>query len=44
MKIHINEVPELKELEITISCNRIGPEVERLLSRLRVLDSEGVHW
>lgn len=38
MKIHINEVPELKELEITISCNKISPEVERLLSKLRVLD------
>jgi len=38
LKIHINEDPHCKEIEITINCSRLSPEVERLISRLRVLD------
>ncbi|MDF2510829.1 MAG: histidine kinase [Herbinix sp.] len=38
MKIHINENPGLKETEITISCNKISTEVEKIISMLRVLD------
>ena len=38
MKIHINEDPDLKETEITIKCNRISAEVEKVISMLRVLD------
>ncbi len=38
MKIHINENSSLNELEITINCNRISPEVEKLISKLRVMD------
>lgn len=38
MKIQINEDPGLKETEITINCNRISTEVEKVISMLRVLD------
>lgn len=38
MKIHINEDPKLLEMEITINCNRITSEVEKLISMLRVMD------
>jgi DNA-binding LytR/AlgR family response regulator len=38
LKIHINENPGLKETEITISCNKISTEVEKIISMLRVLD------
>ncbi len=38
MKIHINEDSKLAETEITISCNRISTEVEKLISMLRVMD------
>lgn len=38
MKIHINEDPRLKETEISISCNKISSDVEKLISMLRVLD------
>lgn len=38
MKIHINEDPRLQETEITINCNKISTEVEKVISMLRVLD------
>ena len=38
MKIHINEDPQYKEIEITINCNRLSPDIERLISMLRVYD------
>ena len=38
MKIHINEDSQYKEIDITINCSRLSPEVERLISMLRVLD------
>jgi len=38
LRIHINEDPGLRETEITISCNKISTEVEKLISMLRVLD------
>lgn len=38
MKIHINEDSALLETEITINCNHISSDVERIISRLRVLD------
>jgi len=38
LKIHINEDPKLQETEITINCNRISAEVEKVISMLRVLD------
>jgi len=38
LKIHINEDSNLRETEITINCNRISAEVEKMISLLRVLD------
>ncbi len=38
MKIHINENPDLHETEITINCNRISTEVEKVISMLRIMD------
>ncbi|MFT4143876.1 MAG: LytTR family DNA-binding domain-containing protein [Mobilitalea sp.] len=38
MKIYINEDARLMETEITINCNRISTEVEKLISLLRVMD------
>ncbi len=38
MKLHINEDSQYKEIDITINCSRLSPEVERLISMLRVLD------
>lgn len=38
MKIHINEDPGYKDTEITINCRRISPDVERVITMLRVLD------
>lgn len=38
MKIHINEDSSLKETEITINCNKITTEVEKIISLLRVID------
>lgn len=38
MKIHINENSHIDETEITISCRRINPEIERIIAMLRVMD------
>lgn len=38
MKLHINEDSQYKEIDITINCSRLSPEVEKLISMLRVLD------
>jgi DNA-binding LytR/AlgR family response regulator len=38
LKIHINEDINLKEMEITINCNKINTDVEKVISMLRVLD------
>jgi two-component system, LytTR family, response regulator LytT len=38
LKIHINENPGLKETEITINCNKISTDVEKIISILRVMD------
>jgi len=38
LKIHINEDPTLDQTEITIDCNRISPEIEKLISMLRIMD------
>lgn len=40
MKIHINEDSQFREIEITINCKRLSPEVERLISMLRMLDQK----
>jgi DNA-binding LytR/AlgR family response regulator len=38
LKIHINEDSSIKETEITINCNRISSEIEKMIAMLRVLD------
>ncbi len=38
MKIHINEDPSFSETEITINCNKLDTNVEKLISMLRVMD------
>ena len=38
MKIHINQQVDITETEITISCRQINPEIEKIISLLRVMD------
>ena len=38
MKIHINQQADIAETEITISCRQINPEIEKIISLLRVMD------
>ena len=38
MKIHIREDPSFNETEITINCNAINQDVEKIISLLRVMD------
>lgn len=40
MKIVINVEENVKEIEITISCNRLTPEIEKMLATLRILDKQ----
>ena len=38
MKIHINQQDDIVETEITINCKQINPEIEKIISLLRVMD------
>ena len=38
MKIHINQRGDIAETEITINCREISPEIEKIISLLRVMD------
>ncbi len=38
MKIHINEDSSIHDTEITINCNRITPDIEKVISMLRIMD------
>ncbi len=38
MKIHINQDDHTEEMEITISCKKITPDIEKIISLLRVMD------
>jgi DNA-binding LytR/AlgR family response regulator len=38
LKIHINEDGSFKETEITVNCNHINEEIEKMIAMLRVLD------
>ena len=38
MKIQINEDPSLNETEITIRCKKLSPDIEKVISKLRVMD------
>jgi len=38
LKIHINQQGDIAETEITINCRQINPEIEKIISLLRVMD------
>lgn len=38
MKLVINTDLDVKDIEITISCSRLTPDIERMVSMLRMLD------
>ena len=38
MKIHINQQSDIVETKITINCRQISPEIEKIISLLRVMD------
>jgi len=38
LKIHINQQGDIAETEITINCRQISPEIEKIISLLRVMD------
>lgn len=40
MKISINVDEAVKDIEITISCSRLTPEIEKMLATLRILDRQ----
>lgn len=40
MKIAINIEEDVKDIEITISCGRLTPEIEKMLATLRILDRQ----
>ncbi|MDE7446429.1 MAG: LytTR family transcriptional regulator DNA-binding domain-containing protein [Lachnospiraceae bacterium] len=40
MKISINVDEAVKDIEITISCNRLTPEIEKMLATFRILDRQ----
>lgn len=40
MKIAINIQPENKETQITISCNKLTPEIEKIIATLRILNQQ----
>lgn len=40
MKIAINVDEDVKDIEITISCSQLTPEIEKMLATLRILDRQ----
>lgn len=40
LKISINVDENIRDIEIAISCNRLTPEIERVLATLRILDKQ----
>lgn len=38
MKIYINSESDKKEIEISISCNGLTPEIEKIIAMLRMMD------
>ncbi len=40
MKISINIDEDVKDTEISISCNRLTPKIEKILATLRILDRQ----
>lgn len=40
MKISINVEEDMKDIEITISCSRLTPEIEKVLATLRMMERQ----
>lgn len=40
MKISINTDPSLKDTEIVVNCTALTPEIESIISALRIMDSQ----
>lgn len=40
LKISINVDPNVKDTEITVSCNHLTPEIEKILATLRILNQQ----
>ena len=40
MKISINVEEDITDIEITISCSRLTPEIEKMLTALRMMDRQ----
>lgn len=40
LKIEINVNENVKDIEITVSCSRLTPEIEKILATLRILDRQ----
>lgn len=40
MKISINVEEDIKDIEITISCSRLTPEIEKVLATLRMMERQ----
>ena len=40
LKITINVNEDVKDIEVSISCSRLTPEIEKLLATLRILDKQ----
>lgn len=40
MKISINVEENIKDIEITISCSRLTPEIEKVLATLRMMERQ----
>lgn len=40
LKITINVDESVKDIEITVSCGKLTPEIEKLLATLRILDKQ----
>ena len=40
MKISINVDEDIEDIEIMVSCNRLTPEIEKMLATLRILNEQ----
>lgn len=40
MKITININPEVKDTEISIACNQLTPDVDKIIATLRILNQQ----
>ena len=40
MKININVDPEIADTQITVSCSRLTPEIEKMMATLRMMEKK----